>query len=149
MISFRQWRVDGDQLNSLCVEYAWQPDENHAVCIYGHLHQDQEVPDSHCGCGFYSYRADDANFGEWGTKGVIVSGAIQTWGKTQIHAKGIRSQTAKVIALCGNPKISAQKLQELRVRYQVPVFSNHCEMTAYVRTQGSEAPPLRWNVAAC
>jgi hypothetical protein len=114
-LGFRQWYLSlgtGTELPLLeglvklgwdRSRYRWDPGSpNHARCPLLELNPDLsrghgEVPGKECSCGFYAYdRRDDSNSE---TTAHLVGGLIAGWGNLELHERGFRCSTAKILAL--------------------------------------------------
>jgi hypothetical protein len=133
----------------------WRPGERlTAVCAAGIPHGD--VPDRHCGCGFYGVWDPVAC---WSTPafGVphIAFGRFAGWGKCCEHTRGFRAQYAKPVSpLFLDGRIYPEwACRALAVRYHILVLVRHGTLAlpvehlagAYeqVRCLGATAPGAR------
>lgn len=95
VIGFRQFRVAGGELWSTHASYRWEPGPQASRCLATDAHP---APAKGCSCGFYARYTPFARTASLGT-GDLVNGAVALWGRIELHAHGMRAETAEVVAL--------------------------------------------------
>lgn len=107
---FRAWRIVGERLLSPFIPCRWDGPVLHAECFdanrrlqlgRGWLAEPHASPHPDCQCGIYAYHRPGAQayYGEFDwTEGVIAC-----WGRLEAHAKGLRAEHARIVALARPP----------------------------------------------
>lgn len=103
LITVRSWEICPSVEGQLYGRYggAWQPGENVAVCHAPLLRPEdgcRDVPNPECGCGFWSYYASRVNPVSGNPWGVL--GVTECYGRVLMGTEGIRSEKARILALC-------------------------------------------------
>jgi hypothetical protein len=143
LVGWRAWRIgerirwDGGSdwetrpaLTSLVVPEVWPKSEPmRALCFTSTSHA-RQAPAAYCHCGIYAVADPQCAhvFSRIGRRQVY--GPVLTWGRTQVHERGWRSEFARPLALV-RPRILRPRLRqelnlllnELGVEYAVPVLS--------------------------
>jgi hypothetical protein len=96
VIGFRQWRLGDLSLWSLFSEVRWSEPVLVAGCDTG-LHEPEDAPRQDCACGIYAWYAPCPRTASMGSD--YVAGAVVLWGAIELHATGMRSQHARLVAL--------------------------------------------------
>jgi hypothetical protein len=148
VVGFRQWRLTDGRLRSLYSGVRWQGRELRARCALDgrHFH---ESPANACSCGIYAYYDPCPRTASAGTR-ELIAGAVVLWGRLELHARGMRAQYARVVAL-ELPFSRGRKRSELeRVaqRLDVPVVP-HRKLAAVASLYGLPLesrmrPPRCW-----
>ena len=148
VVGFRQWRASGLALSSLFNETPWPQAELAASCDLGD-HHPELVPAQACSCGIYAYYDPCPRTASVGTSD-FVSGAVVLWGCLELHATGMRSEYARVVALelplsRGSKR---RRLVEIAESLDVVVVP-HRQLKAAAREHGlplptSMRPPRSW-----
>jgi len=99
----RVWHVSswagGFRLSSAAARFRWDPDNpGAAVCRRGP--DPHPVPSTDCSCGFYSFHQSREAMGKVvmhakRSQQVAIAGIVRSWGRTEVHADGMRSEYAK------------------------------------------------------
>lgn len=105
--AYREWRVTDVScgLTSLWNPTYWPTAVHHAVCrvptglftdVKSPPHPVSEAPVYHCTCGVYAYWEPDADSY---VSGQVVTGVVEVHGRCVVGTRGVRAQTATVVAL--------------------------------------------------
>ena len=98
-------------------------------------HEDQHVPVTGCGCGFYGYYRPNYTwqFPKTIMRNAVVRGVIRASGAIQLHHGGFRAQYAEILALAPSPyvcspgctcSVSRVDKPALAARYGVPWYES-------------------------
>ncbi|PTL58892.1 hypothetical protein C7Y72_04105 [Paraconexibacter algicola] len=132
----RSWFIDQDGgLRPLHAELGtWDAPVATAVCdsspATGHV-----APASDCSCGLYGSYELPAR-----TRPGCVTGAIQAWGKVELHFSGFRAQHARPVALVLPPRASTNlrpRLERAAQRYGAQLVPSQDELLSVAAEWGS------------
>ncbi len=133
LVGWRAWRIGNGTsgLMSLTAPITWPVGEAMVShCIKARWDWHGDAPYSECNCGLHAFSGPlDAQVIRLSRR-IAVYGPVLTWGRTQVHETGWRSQYAKPLALV-RPRILTPKirrrldliLEGLSKEYGVPVLS--------------------------
>ena len=97
VIGFRQWRLAGEELQSLSCEERWPAATHVARCLVAE-HGDEPPPVADCTCGIYAWYVPRPRTASAGTPD-YVAGAVVLWGAIELHATGMRAERCRIVAL--------------------------------------------------
>jgi hypothetical protein len=97
LVGYRQWRLVGGSLRSVCDETPWRRVQLSARCPSGE-HDPDAVPEHACTCGIYAYYDPCPRTASAVTRD-LVAGAIVVWGRVELHATGMRAEHARIVGL--------------------------------------------------
>lgn len=121
----------------------WVPGVNTARCLLVPSHT---APVPECRCGFYAYLHPD-----WAEHGAVL-GVVSAWGDTIVGTRGIRTQYARVDAICLPPDVpDTVRAAVVRQYPGIAVFDNTKAMLAQFplsRLPGVRRPLVRGRVHA-
>lgn len=138
VVGYRQWRVDGVELQSVYTRDRWKAGPMTAGCHADTGHAGL-APVQGCSCGFYARYTPVPRTASAGTPD-LVAGAIVLWGRLELHAHGMRGAQAAIVALAlpitagpkrrrvqavadalGVPAVPAGRLQAAALRQGAPI----------------------------
>ena len=96
------------------------------------------MPNRYCECGLYAWHDLDHLLRPGAEDGDLVLGAVAGAGKLQIQSRGFRAERAQVIGLLAGSNRDLAEL--LGLRYQVPVFNNNEDLSAYALQKALPVP---------
>ncbi|MBK8293711.1 MAG: hypothetical protein IPK93_02650 [Solirubrobacterales bacterium] len=128
----RLWSLstgDGDfRLSSANARHEWRSNETRAKCGK----DSHAAPAKHCSCGYYCFHANRETMlkvlmtTRRQVPGVFIAGVVKTWGRTEVHADGIRSEFASpdVLFLPGGATAAYKAtLRELADKYGAEIWT--------------------------
>jgi hypothetical protein len=143
VIGFRQWRLHDGVLRSIWTDDTWDHGFLRARCradAFDCCAGPREAPDPGCTCGVYAWHRQ-VPIGASATR-ELVAGAVALWGAIEIHAIGMRAQSARIVAL-SLPLTRSRKHLELAItagELEIDLVP-HRQLAAAAMAHGTPIPP--------